>query len=105
MKERDEKKARRLAPATICYFSSPWHPEQPLSGKECASLAASTAPKTRPGSRSPPFRQQQASERLSPNRRHFEEGNGPFRPRPAAQRANTTLQSYGARLHECATAI
>lgn len=49
--ERREK-ARQLAPATICYFSSPWHQEQPFSGKECASLAARTAPKTRPASRS-----------------------------------------------------
>lgn len=52
MEERERQEKAKLAPATICYSGSPWHQEQPFSGKECASLPPRRAPKTRPSSRS-----------------------------------------------------
>lgn len=50
-REREEKRPVRLAPAAICYSSSPWHPEQPLlwkgmceSGRETGSPSKAGAP-------------------------------------------------------------
>lgn len=48
MKERDEERPGSLLQQPSVTSAQPWHQEQPFSGKECASLEATGARKTRP---------------------------------------------------------